>query len=88
MRILREAKQALQDAEKRKRFSRQFIVDTISTTIFWLIVHAMKDWLIIGMTPWMIVISGISTVFINLALGGVCGQFMNLARKTFKVVEE
>jgi len=69
-------------AEKNvKRTWREFIADTVTTTFFWLVVHALKDIFIVRMTTWQIIVAAGTGMILNLSLGGVCGQVMNFARR-------
>lgn len=77
-RIYRLAKAAKREIHKRRR---QFIIDTIATTIFWLIIHGLKDVFIVRLTMYQVLLAGGTGVVLNLLFGGFQGQLMNYFRR-------
>ena len=68
-----------------KKHRKEFIVDTAFTTIFWLIVHAFKDVLIVRMDWWQVAVAAASGAVLNLLLSGVYGQCLNWVRRKLHV---
>lgn len=66
---------------KVKRTWKEFVVDTLVTVLFWLVVHVLKDVLIVRMSLWQVFVAAVSGIILNLSLGGVYGQILNLARR-------
>lgn len=82
VKIFREVKQYAK--KNKKKIEKQLIVDTVATTIFWFVVHGLKDVFIVRLTMEQVFLAGVSGAILNLVLGGVYGQVLNLARKWFK----
>lgn len=79
MRILyRLAKITKREIHRRRR---QFIIDTIATTIFWLIIHGLKDVFIVRLTMYQVLLAGGTGAVLNLLFGGIQGQLMNYLRR-------
>jgi len=81
--ILREVKMTFKEPKKRKRLTKLMIIDTITTTIFWLVVHALKDIFIVGLTLYQTLTAAATGVVLNLLLGGIYGRVLDFVRKIF-----
>ena len=79
VKVFREAKRYVK--KNKKRIEKQFIVDTLFTTLFWLIVHACKDYFIVQLTPFQVLMTAVTGIVFNLALSGVYGQCLNFVRR-------
>jgi len=80
--IFREA--AVYVKQNKKRLSKMFVVDTLTTTLFWFVVHVFKDVFIVRLELWQVLLAGGTGIILNLLLSGVYGQVLNMARKVFK----
>lgn len=60
---------------------REFIIDTVFTTVFWLVVHAFNNIFLVRLTLWQVALAAISGGALNLLLSGVYGQSLNWVRK-------
>lgn len=84
-RIRRLAKVAKREVHKRRRM---FIVDTLATTLFWFVVHGLKDVFIVRLTLTQVLLAGLTGMALNILLGGVYGQFLNYVRRKANVRED
>ena len=82
MKIFREVKRYTK--KNKKKIERQLVVDTITTTVFWFVVHGLKDVFIVKLTMEQVLLAGVSGIILNLMLGGLYGQILNLMRRIFR----
>ena len=82
MKIFREVKRYTK--KNKKKIERQLVVDTITTTVFWFVVHGLKDVFIVKLTMEQVLLAGVSGIILNLILGGLYGQILNLMRRIFR----
>ena len=82
MKIFREVKRYTK--KNKKKIEKQLIVDTITTTVFWFVVHGLKDVFIVKLTIEQVLLAGVSGIILNLMLGGCYGQIINIVRRICK----
>jgi len=82
MKVYREVKYYVK--KNKRKIEKQLVVDTLTTTVFWFVVHGLKDVFIVKLTTEQVLLAGLSGAVLNIMLGGFYGQILNLARKVSK----